>query len=1433
MHSTMIVPNLSRRGGRGVLAVAAGLLACLTAPAATLLWDAVPTNAGPDDGAGSWGAAAGNTNWWDGSRNVAWTAGNTAVFGVNTATSATVTLTNSLLAGSIVYSNLGAGIYTLGAANNAVLAIAGSAPGIQFSGPNGTHVVNPPVAAPGGLAILGATTNTAAFLRLAAASNNIVGSLTLGTPGNASYATPTGLYVDFNNGTVANLLRSTTNVTVCSNATFRISGQNGSAYNLAFPKRITLGGDGQGGIRGAWLITGNAGGTFNADVVLAGDSTIMTSSGGGGAYTYTVTGTISGAGNLRLVNDSSYPTLPTLVLSGGPHTYSGTNTVIGGNLAVRLAGGPDRLPAGTALTLGVGSVANGATVTGFGKLILGDTSGPASQTLVVLADGGVPGSAVVGGNSSANSILTLNSVGPATFAGQLGGAAAPDNRLALVKNGASGLMLAGANQCAGGYTVNAGFLSFGGGIGDPSLTGPITNHATLIFNVATNLSYSDDIAGTGSIGKTGGGTLLLNGTSFCSGPFVVGNGTLGGNGVIAGPVSIQPGATLAPGIGIGLLTLSNALTLAGTTVMELNKLALTNDSVRGLASVTYGGTLMVSNLAGSYAVGDAFRLFQAGTYTGSFTNIVPAQPGPGRAWDTSTLTSDGTLRIVTNSTPNHPPAWTANPLTMPAAAASVAYAASLAGSVSDPDVGDSLTFSKLGGPAWLTVAADGTLSGTPGAADLGLNSFPVRAVDSGNLGADATLLVTVVADPNAPASLASPDGRLALTFAVSNFDGSVSCPTYAVARTGLVVMATSKLGLTFGGSPWRSSLTVTGRTNRSSDTTWGPVYGERSVIRDNYNEMVLTLQETVSLSRVVQLTFRAYNEGVALCYTIPAQAGLTMASGLTEQTEFRFPGNYPAWSVTSAQGNYSATSLGGLANGNERPLTVQLATNLFVALGEARLVDYARMKFNQLGVANSLVSALSSSVTGALPLRSPWRFVLVGDSPGRLLENNDLVLNLNEPCALADTSWIKPGKVIREVTLTTTGGLACVDFARQHRLDYVEFDAGWYGPENTTTDATRVNVDPARSPGPLDLQRVIDCGNSNGIGVILYVNQVALTPQIDILPALYRSWGVKGIKFGFVNVGSQADTTWLHAAIRKCATNQILVDAHDELRPSGYTRTYPNLMTLEGISGDETTPATAQDMTLLFSRMVAGAADHTVCYFDARVTNNWNCAYQLAKAVCFYSPWQFLYWYDRPTNSYNYLSGGNAMIAEVPELEFYDLLPTVWDYTRVLQGSIGQYAVIARRRGGDWFLGAMNAGTTRTLAVPLGFLAPDTDYVLHRYAFDPTLTNRTRVRITRSVVDASAVLQTALAASSGEAMRLTPVTASRFQSISVLGDGSVSLVATGKFTQPCSLWAGTNLLQSAPNWSLLNTGVFMGAPLYFNAGAAANHPRQFYLLSTP
>ena len=280
-----------------------------------------------------------------------------------------------------------------------------------------------------------------------------------------------------------------------------------------------------------------------------------------------------------------------------------------------------------------------------------------------------------------------------------------------------------------------------------------------------------------------------------------------------------------------------------------------------------------------------------------------------------------------------------------------------------------------------------------------------------------------------------------------------------------------------------------------------------------------------------------------------------------EKSVFEFPGNETAWVSSFAQSPIIKTTINEIKELVERPLTVKLNDQIFVALGEAALVNYARMKFAKSGN-NSLVTRLFERVTGTDSLISPWRYVLVGKSPADLLEKNYLILNLNAPNQIRNTDWIVPGKVLREATLTTTGAFNCIDFAASNGIRYICFDAGWYGKEDSdTSDATRVSVDPARSKGPLDLKKVIAYGNRKNVGVILYVNRRALERQLDTLLPLYHSWGIKGLKFGFVQVGSQKWTNWLHEAIRKAAKYQMLVDVHDEYRPTGYSRTYPNLLT--------------------------------------------------------------------------------------------------------------------------------------------------------------------------------------------------------------------------------------------------------------------------------
>ena len=638
------------------------------------------------------------------------------------------------------------------------------------------------------------------------------------------------------------------------------------------------------------------------------------------------------------------------------------------------------------------------------------------------------------------------------------------------------------------------------------------------------------------------------------------------------------------------------------------------------------------------------------------------------------------------------------------------------------------------------------------------SSFHIRLFSS------AFVLLGLIASQTAAAGhvVTSPDGNVVVTFEVKDVEGQRDCLTYAVTYENQLIVMDSRLGFAIkGSSPLEAGFDVLNTFESSNDNTYSLVYGERKSARDHYNQLVVELKESRPPHRRLGLTFRAYNEGAAFCCTVPEQGALRDFVIAAERTQFRFAADHTAWAVYSAQGRYAEVPLSKIKKDCERPLTIQLNDGLFAAVAEARLVDYARMRLSPDGARpHTLVSSLAGEVHATAPLTTPWRIILLGRTPGELLERNDLFLNLNAPCAIGETSWIKPGKVIREVTLTTDGGKACVDFAVEHNLQYVEFDAGWYGYEySDESDATTISVDPKRSKGPLDLHEVIDYANQRGIGILLYVNRRALERQIDEILPLYEKWGVKGVKYGFVQVGSQQWTAWLHEAVRKAAEHHLMVDIHDEYRPTGYSRTYPNLMTQEGIAGDETMPSNSLTLTILFTRMLAGAADNTICYYDQRVDENASHAYQLAKSVCFYSPWQFLYWYDRPSGSPRRAGGAGGshnIIGDEPELEFFDHVPTVWDDTKVLEGKIGEYAVFARRSGESWFIGCMNADDPHTFEIPLDFLKKDYPYVAYIYSDDPGVPTRTHVKISRCTVDSSSILNAELPPRSGQAIRIHP-----------------------------------------------------------------------------
>lgn len=615
--------------------------------------------------------------------------------------------------------------------------------------------------------------------------------------------------------------------------------------------------------------------------------------------------------------------------------------------------------------------------------------------------------------------------------------------------------------------------------------------------------------------------------------------------------------------------------------------------------------------------------------------------------------------------------------------------------------------------------------------------------------------------------LTSPDGAYRFTFYQRALGKDNTRMYYTLTYKDRPVVEESELGIQIKNQLFESALAVpndtchfwcenlkmTGAERREIDESWKPVYGERSVIRDHYNEMTLKFSKGEGEGKkedgydkrknyLMNIIVRAYNEGVAFRYHFPETTNGLFLHITDEQTSFTMPQGTKSYYERWAQGLYELRPLEGWGEEeSERPLTLKLPDGLSVALLEAEMVDYARGKFRlSAEKPSTLVTSLYSSVDVISPYSTPWRVIMVGERSVDLINHNDLVLNLNPACKLADTSWIKPGKVFRAGDLKQDKVKAAVDFAAERGIRYVHMDAGWYGPEmKMSSDASTVSPDK-----DLDIPALCKYAESKGIGLMVYVNQRALVQQLDSLLPLYKRWGLKGIKFGFVQIGNQHWSTWLHDAVRKCGEYEMMVDIHDEYRPTGFSRTYPNLMTQEGIRGNEEMPDATHNTILPFTRFLAGAADYTLCYFNGRVKNT--KAHQLAMAAVYYSPLQFMFWYDRP----EFYKGEE-------ELEFWKAIPSVWDDSRALDGEIGEYIIQARRSGNDWFVGAMTNTEARTVTVMTDFLEPGKKYTAHLYEDDDKLNTRTKVRTTHKKVKAGDKLILKLKASGGAALHFTPI----------------------------------------------------------------------------
>ena len=573
----------------------------------------------------------------------------------------------------------------------------------------------------------------------------------------------------------------------------------------------------------------------------------------------------------------------------------------------------------------------------------------------------------------------------------------------------------------------------------------------------------------------------------------------------------------------------------------------------------------------------------------------------------------------------------------------------------------------------------------------------------------------------------SPDGKIKVS--VQTEGGQLS---YSISQDSESLIVPSKLGFELmGGNILGDNTEILSVTHSSHKETWETVWGESRLIEDNHNSMIV---HTAHLD----VEFRVFNDGVGFRYIFPDDLGEFRIR--EELTEYKFArADHKIWWMPRSEPYYEAYGKHTAFDEIDcayTPVTITGADGRFYSIHEAALLDFA--KVNLVGSdASTLKTSLTkwSDGTGVYVTDSrttPWRTIIITDRAGGLIESH-LMLNLNEPCKIEDTSWCKPGKYIGiwwelhkymrtwyygpQHGATTERTKEYIDFAAAHNIQAVlveGWNKGWDG--NWMKNSTGFSFTEAYPD--YDFDEVMKYAASKGVQMIIHNETAANTEhyfsQIDSAYALYQKYGMHYIKTGNVNLlmdgkeehDGQYGVNRLHEVVEKAAQYQINVDEHEPCIPTGLCRTWPNLMTGEAIRGQEHDAWEAdggnkpEHQTVCpFIRGLAGPMDYTFGTFDFSNPNTptsrvrTTISKQLAQYVVIYSPLQMA------SDLYEAYEGVKAF-------DFISDVPTDWEQTKVLDAVIGDYVVTARqeRGGSDWYLGAITDENARTLDVPLSFL---------------------------------------------------------------------------------------------------------------------------------
>ena len=643
------------------------------------------------------------------------------------------------------------------------------------------------------------------------------------------------------------------------------------------------------------------------------------------------------------------------------------------------------------------------------------------------------------------------------------------------------------------------------------------------------------------------------------------------------------------------------------------------------------------------------------------------------------------------------------------------------------------------------------------------------------------VLAAASAAETGPVTALSPDGLIRVEFSTAS--GQL---VYTVTYRGKPLIDRSALGLDIQNQPvLGANVEIVATTSSKIDETYTVPAGKAKTVHDVCNTLAIDLAETPQPHRRFTIEARVYDDGAAFRYVVPSQPSLPDLRIVNEKTQFVLAKDATTYPLilrsyrTSWEDNYRTVALSGIHPESliALPLLTQLPGEAFLAITEADIDNYSGMYLmHDEKNARELHARLAPhiddpnlSVAVKTPAPSPWRVLMIAADPGRLIESH-IVDNLNAPSVIADTSWIKPGKaawdwwsgpyddkVDFQPGKNTATGKHFVDFASKLGFEYFMLDAGWAprrgdGPNWSGADITRVV--PA-----IDMPELLAYAKSKNVKVWLWSHWTDVDRQMDEAFPLYEKWGVAGVKIDFMDRDDQWMVEFYHRVAKLAAAHHLLVDFHGAYKPDGLSRTYPNVLTREGVLGLEYNKWSARvtpdhNVMLAFTRMLAGPMDYTpggfhnatAAEFIPRNTQPMvmgTRAHQTALFVVFESPFEMVSDYPEAYEGQK-------------ETAFLSAVPSSWDETRVLNAKVGDYITIGRRHAKEWYVGSIAGSHGADLDIPLEFLPPG-DFIAEIYSDAPDADyNPTHTVLEQKKVDRTMTLKARMVSGGGQAIRIRP-----------------------------------------------------------------------------